>query len=81
MKSLLFSAKNVAFLHISPIEDVLRLLLAATGATNGDAAALLRRLQQPEPTATAAPPAPAATKREKKTQLDMSPGEEGWKNH
>lgn len=51
--------------------DVLRLLLAATGATNGDAAALLRRLQQPEPTATAAPPAPAATKREKKTQLDM----------
>ena len=48
-----------------PIKDVLRSLLAATGTgANEDDAALLRRLQQPEPT-------------EERTQVDMCPGEDG----
>lgn len=51
--------------------DVLRSLLAATGTgANEDDAALLRRLQQPEPTASAST-ASASTKREERTQVDM----------
>jgi len=60
-----------------PIKDVLRSLLAATGTgANEDDAALLRRLQQPEPTASAST-ASASTKREERTQVDMCPGEDG----